>query len=147
MGEPMAGTGRLFHLSGEPQTIRDAIPGDVVRREENDFVIFRSNDSPVFHFANVLDDIIMGISHVIRGEDNPSNTSRHAELFHAFDAPEPVFAPFPHILKSQGSDKLSKRDGGALIGDISLQMRSEILCASLAGLRSKIARLCPSLRY
>jgi glutamyl-tRNA synthetase len=107
----------FFRISGEPQTIRDAIHGDVVRREEKDFVIFRSDGSPVFHFVNVVDDIAMGITHVIRGEDHLSNTSKHTELFHAFDSPEPVFAHIPLILKSQGNGKMSKRDSGALIED------------------------------
>ncbi|MDR1255793.1 MAG: glutamate--tRNA ligase [Puniceicoccales bacterium] len=107
----------FFKISGEPQLIRDAIHGDVVRREEKDFVIFRSNGSPVFHFVNVVDDIAMKITHVIRGEDHLSNTSKHSELFHAFGAPEPVFAHIPLILKSQGSGKMSKRDSGALIED------------------------------
>ena len=63
-------------ISGEPQNIDDMVRGRVVRAEEKDFVIFRSDGSPVFHFVNVVDDIEMGITHVIRGEDHLSNTSR-----------------------------------------------------------------------
>lgn len=106
-----------FKVSGEPQTIHDVIHGDVVRKEEKDFVIFRSDGSPVFHFVNVVDDMMMKITHVIRGEDHLSNTSKHVELFHAFGAPEPLFAHIPLILKSQGSGKMSKRDTGALVED------------------------------
>lgn len=106
-----------FKISGTPQVIHDVIHGDVVRKEEKDFVIFRSDGSPVFHFVNVVDDIMMRITHVIRGEDHLSNTSKHVELFHAFDADEPLFAHIPLILKSQGSGKMSKRDTGALIED------------------------------
>jgi nondiscriminating glutamyl-tRNA synthetase len=78
-------------------------------------VIFRSDGNPVFHFVNVVDDIAMKITHVIRGEDHLSNTSKHVELFKAFGAPLPKFAHIPLILKQNGPGKMSKRDQGALI--------------------------------
>ncbi len=98
-----------------PQVIDDRVRGRVERAEEKDFVIIRSNGEPVFHFVNVVDDIEMGITHVIRGEDHLSNTSKHCELFHAFGVEPPVFAHIPLILKSSGPGKMSKRDEGALI--------------------------------
>ena len=101
----------------EPVVIEDAVRGRVERREEKDFVIFRANGEPVFHFVNVVDDITMGITHVVRGEDHLSNTSKHIELYNAFDLPTPVWAHIPLILKSSGSGKMSKRDKGALIED------------------------------
>ncbi len=104
-----------FKISGQPQIIEDAIRGRVERTEEKDFVIIRSDGSPVFHFVNVVDDIAMKITHVIRGEDHLSNTSKHTELFAAFGAPVPVYAHIPLILKQQGAGKMSKRDQGALI--------------------------------
>jgi glutamyl-tRNA synthetase len=107
----------FFKISGEPQTIHDVIRGDVVRQEEKDFVIVRSNGRPVFHFVNVVDDIAMRITHVIRGEDHLSNTSKHVELFQALAVEPPIFAHIPLILKSQGSGKMSKRDTGALVED------------------------------
>jgi glutamyl-tRNA synthetase len=107
----------FFKISGEPQTIHDVVRGDVVRQEEKDFVIVRSNGRPVFHFVNVVDDIAMRITHVIRGEDHLSNTSKHVELFKAFGMEPPMFAHIPLILKSQGSGKMSKRDTGALVED------------------------------
>jgi len=87
----------------------------VERVEDEDFVIFRSDGNPVFHFVNVVDDIAMQITHVIRGEDHLSNTSKHVELFKAFGAPVPQFAHIPLILKQNGPGKMSKRDQGALI--------------------------------
>jgi len=63
----------------------------------------------------VVDDITMQITHVIRGEDHLSNTSKHTELFKAFGAPLPVYAHIPLILKQNGPGKMSKRDQGALI--------------------------------
>ncbi len=118
-------TGRLyakdgaqwFKISGQPQIIEDAIRGRVERTEEKDFVVVRSDGSPVFHLVNVIDDITMGITHVIRGEDHLSNTSKHTELFKALGAPLPTFAHIPLILSQQGSGKMSKRDQGALIGE------------------------------
>jgi nondiscriminating glutamyl-tRNA synthetase len=87
----------------------------VERVEDEDFVIFRSDGNPVFHFVNVVDDIAMKITHVIRGEDHLSNASKHMELFKAFGAPVPKFAHIPLILKQNGPGKMSKRDQGALI--------------------------------
>ncbi len=104
-----------FRVSGTPQVIDDAIRGRVERLEEKDFVIFRSDGNPVFHLVNVVDDITMRITHVIRGEDHLSNTSKHAELFHALGAALPVYAHIPLILKQNGPGKMSKRDQGALV--------------------------------
>lgn len=104
-------------VSGEMQVIDDIIRGKVERLEEKDFVIFRSNGTPVFHFVNVVDDISMNITHVIRGEDHLSNTSKHIELYKAFGATIPKFAHIPLILKTDGPGKMSKRDKGALIED------------------------------
>jgi len=104
-----------FKVSGVPQVIEDAIRGRVERLEEKDFVIYRSNGSPTFHFVNVVDDIEMRVTHVIRGEDHLSNTSKHTELFDALGAKKPIYAHIPLILKSDGPGKMSKRDRGALI--------------------------------
>jgi glutamyl-tRNA synthetase len=107
----------FFKISGEPQVIEDAIRGRVERTEEKDFVIVRSDGNPVFHVVNVVDDIAMKITHVIRGEDHLSNTSKHTELFKALGAPLPVYAHIPLILKQNGPGKMSKRDQGALVED------------------------------
>ena len=107
-----------FRMTREPVTIPDLVAGNVVRkltdREEADpdFVIVRSDGKPVFHLVNVVDDIEMGITHVIRGEDHLSNTSKHIELFKAFGEEPPKFAHIPLILNNDGS-KMSKRDTGA----------------------------------
>jgi glutamyl-tRNA synthetase len=59
----------------------------------------------------------MKMTHVIRGDDHLSNTSKHTELFQAFGAPLPVYAHIPLILKQNGPGKMSKRDQGALVGE------------------------------
>ena len=98
-----------------PIVIYDEVRGRVERAEEMDFVLVRKDGSPGFHLVNVIDDITMGITHVIRGEDHLSNTSKHVELFNAFGVKPPKFAHIPLILKEEGSGKMSKRDKGALI--------------------------------
>src|SRR5258708_2217288 len=100
-----------------PVVIDDQIRGKVERQEDEDFVIFRSDGNPVFHFVNVVDDITMKVSHIIRGEAHLSNTSKHVRLYEGFGVAPPVFAHSPLILKSpeMGQGKMSKRDKGALI--------------------------------
>ena len=102
-------------VQAAPTVIADLIRGRVERVEDEDFVIVRSDGNPVFHFVNVVDDITMQITHVIRGEDHLSNTSKHVELFKALGAPVPQFAHIPLILKQNGPGKMSKRDQGALV--------------------------------
>jgi len=102
-------------VDAAPMVLDDLVRGRVERAEDRDFVIFRSNGEPVFHFVNVVDDIEMRITHVIRGEDHLSNTSKHLELFKAFGVTPPLYAHIPLILKTDGPGKMSKRDRGALI--------------------------------
>jgi glutamyl-tRNA synthetase len=79
-----------------------------------DMTIRRPDGSWIFHFVNVVDDIEMKISHVIRGEDHLSNTPKHIELYRALRAAPPHFAHIPLILNRDGS-KMSKRDAGARV--------------------------------
>jgi glutamyl-tRNA synthetase len=79
-----------------------------------DMTIRRPDGSWIFHFVNVVDDIEMKISHVIRGEDHLSNTPKHIELYRALGATPPRFAHIPLILNHDGS-KMSKRDEGARV--------------------------------
>jgi glutamyl-tRNA synthetase len=79
-----------------------------------DMTIRRPDGSWIFHFVNVIDDIEMKISHVIRGEDHLSNTPKHIELYRALGARPPYFAHIPLILNRDGS-KMSKRDEGARV--------------------------------
>jgi glutamyl-tRNA synthetase len=107
-----------FKMTREPITIPDLVVGDVTRvptdREalDPDFVIVRSDGQPVFHLVNVVDDLEMEITHVIRGEDHLSNTPKHIALFRAFGVEPPRYAHIPLILNSDGT-KMSKRDQGA----------------------------------
>ena len=98
-----------------PVIIEDQIRGRVERIEDEDFVIVRSDGNPVFHLVNVVDDIAMKVTHIIRGEDHLSNTSKHVALYEGFGVKPPAFAHIPLILKQNGPGKMSKRDQGALI--------------------------------
>jgi glutamyl-tRNA synthetase len=98
-----------------PVVIEDQIRGRVERVEDEDFVIVRSDGQPVFHLVNVVDDIAMEVTHIIRGEDHLSNTSKHVHLYDGFGVRPPAFAHIPLILKQNGPGKMSKRDQGALI--------------------------------
>jgi glutamyl-tRNA synthetase, bacterial family len=107
-----------FKMPREPILIPDLVVGDV-RREltdreqvDPDFVIVRSDGQPVFHLVNVIDDLEMNITHVIRGEDHLSNTAKHIALFRAFGVEPPKYAHIPLILNIDGT-KMSKRDKGA----------------------------------
>jgi glutamyl-tRNA synthetase len=79
-----------------------------------DMTIRRPDGSWIFHFVNVIDDLEMKISHVIRGEDHLSNTPKHIEIFRALGATPPHYAHIPLILNKDGS-KMSKRDEGARV--------------------------------
>jgi len=107
-----------FKMERHPIVIPDLVVGNVTReltdREklDPDFVIVRSDGQPVFHFVNVIDDLEMRITHVIRGEDHLSNTAKHIALFRALGVEPPKYAHIPLILNADGS-KMSKRDRGA----------------------------------
>ena len=106
-----------FKMPKTPGVVKDLVCGEVTfdRTMEPDLVIQRKDGSPVFHFVNVVDDLEMGITHVIRGEDHLTNTHKHIALYEALGAPPPQFAHIPLIL-NRGGSKMSKRDEGAALG-------------------------------
>ena len=92
--------------------IRGTISFDTM--ELGDFVIARSLSDALYHFAVVVDDVEMGVTHVIRGDDHISNTQRHILIQEALGAPRPVYAHIPLVLAPDHS-KLSKRHGATAI--------------------------------
>ena len=96
--------------------INDAVHGEVTfdAKELDDFVIFRSDGTPTYNFATVVDDALMGITHVIRGDDHLSNTPRQVMVYEAMGAPVPTFAHISMILGADGK-KLSKRHGATSV--------------------------------
>lgn len=114
---------------GEPHTVRflvpagqtvweDAVHGETRFRNEeiDDFIILRTDGTPIYNLAVVSDDIEMEITHVIRGDDHISNTPRQLMLYRALGAAEPVFAHVPMILGADGK-RLSKRHGATAVGE------------------------------
>jgi glutamyl-tRNA synthetase len=80
----------------------------------DDKVLFKSDGMPTYHLANIVDDHLMEITHVIRGEEWLPSMALHILLYRAFDWKAPKFAHLPLILKPVGKGKLSKRDGDQL---------------------------------
>jgi len=110
-----------FKFERKPIEMNDLVCGKVVidycdEANTPDMVVRRSDGSFVFHFVNVVDDLTMGITHVIRGEDHLMNTPKHLQLIEAFGATAPAYAHIPLFLNGDGS-KMSKRDEGASLGD------------------------------
>ena len=109
---------------GEPHTLRFHVPGgrsirfhDGVRGDQHfasaeigDFVVRRANGAPAFFFCNAVDDALMGVTHVLRGEDHLSNTPRQLLVLQALDLPAPDYAHLPLLLDEDGGP-LSKRAG------------------------------------
>ncbi len=136
-GRPYRYSGRCRNLpdaearaqAGLPHTLRFRVrPGriaweDVVRgpiqwntEVIGDFVILKSDGWPVYNFAVVVDDVLMRITHVIRGDGHLPNTPRQLLLYEALEATPPVFAHLSTILGSDGT-KLSKRHGATALGE------------------------------
>lgn len=111
--------------SGEPYVIRykmprnedfhfdDVIRGHIVVNTDtlDDKVLFKSDGMPTYHLANIVDDHLMEITHVIRGEEWLPSLPLHFMLYRSFDWTPPLFAHLPLLLKPDGKGKLSKRDG------------------------------------
>ena len=123
------GEGQARLQAGTPSTIRflledeeiawnDAVHGRISfqGRDLDDFVILRSDNTAIYNLAVVSDDMAMGITHVIRGDDHISNTPKQIALYRALGAEPPVFAHVPMILGADGK-KLSKRHGATAVGD------------------------------
>ena len=104
---------------GEEVHVHDLIRGDVVIKSDilDDKVLYKSADElPTYHLANIVDDHLMEISHVIRGEEWLPSAPLHVLLYRAFGWTDtmPQFAHLPLLLKPDGKGKLSKRDGDRL---------------------------------
>ena len=96
----------------------DVVKGHMAKKAEDvqDFAIVRSDGSPIFHLANVVDDIDQRVTHIIRGDDHVENTFKHICLFRALGAPVPKYGHLSMIVNQQGKP-YSKRDGAAFVGE------------------------------
>lgn len=98
--------------------INDLVRGRVVFDSSGigDYIIVKSDGIPTYNYAVVIDDILMGITHVIRGEEHLSNTPRQVLIYQALGKPVPAFAHISLILNTEGR-KMSKRDGDTAVMD------------------------------
>jgi len=94
----------------------DVVKGSIVFQNEelDDFIICRSDGSPTYNFAVVVDDITMGINTIIRGDDHVMNTPKQIQLYQALGSPLPVFAHVPMVL-GKDRTRLSKRHGATSV--------------------------------
>lgn len=101
-----------FKVPGEEVVVRDKIFGEVrvAPAEQDDFVILKDDGYPTYHMANVVDDFLMGVNLIMRGQEFLGQTWRQRLLREALGLPEPSYAHLPLILDMQGR-KLSKREG------------------------------------
>jgi glutamyl-tRNA synthetase len=109
-----------FRVPAEGEiTFQDAVLGDVTNPSSaiQDFVIQRSDGSPLYNLAVAVDDRDMGITHVVRGQDHVSNTPRQLMLLRALGAEPPVYAHIP-LLHGPDGKKLSKRHGAASVQEV-----------------------------
>lgn len=111
-----AGEAFVIRYKTTPETTvktKDIIRGEVSFNSSllDDKVLFKSDGMPTYHLANVVDDYLMEISHVIRGEEWLPSLPLHIQLYSAFGWKAPEFAHLPLIMKPVGKGKLSKRDG------------------------------------
>lgn len=104
-----------FRIPDQPTSITwdDAVRGrlEVATAEQDDFVAIKTDGFPTYHFANVVDDHLMHITHVLRADEWLPSTPKHLLLFAAFGWDPPIYAHLPAVLGPSGTKKLSKRDG------------------------------------
>lgn len=91
----------------------DEVMGDLSAGADavDDFIIMKSDGLPTYNFAHIVDDALMHITHVIRGQEYISSMPKYLALYEALGLDRPIFAHLPHILAPQGNKKLGKRDG------------------------------------
>lgn len=93
---------------------------NVIKYQEesiDDFILIKSDGYPTYNFAHIIDDLEMGITHIIRGQEFLSSLPNYLDLYEALGQKSPIFATVPHIMNEQGNKKLSKRDGAKDILD------------------------------
>ncbi len=112
------GSAIILKYSAEPIAFNDLIRGEISfeTKDQKEIVLIKSDGTPTYHFAVVIDDHEMGITHVIRGEDHISNTPKQIMIQEALGLPRPIYAHLPLILGPDRA-KLSKRHGAISVND------------------------------
>ena len=91
----------------------DAVWGELSAGEEalDDLVLIKSDGYPTYNFAHIVDDIEMGVTHVMRGQEFIASTPKYLSIYEALQVPPPIFATTPPVMGEEGTKKLGKRDG------------------------------------
>lgn len=92
---------------------KDAVRGDLEAGEEmlDDIIIIKADGYPTYNFAHIVDDLEMGVTHIMRGEEFIASTPKFLSLYDALELPYPIFVTMPPIMAADGKKKLGKRDG------------------------------------
>lgn len=102
-----------FKSDPKPYTWNDAVMGNLSTGPDaiDDFIIIKSDGYPTYNFCHIVDDAIMGVTHVLRSQEFISSTPKFLNLYEALDVPKPTLATLPFVMAIDGKKKLGKRDG------------------------------------
>jgi glutamyl-tRNA synthetase len=102
-----------FKSEPKPYNWHDEVMGDLTTGPEviDDFILIKSDGYPTYNFAHIIDDLEMGITHIIRGQEFIASQPNYLNLYEALNIERPAIATVPHIMGPDGKKKLSKRDG------------------------------------
>lgn len=110
-----------LRLKSDPKayTWHDEVMGDMATGPEviDDFILMKSDGYPTYNFAHIIDDMLMGVTHIIRGQEFLASTPNYLNLYEALEIKPPVLATVPPVMGPDGNKKLSKRDGAKDILD------------------------------
>ncbi len=104
-----------LRFKSEPKNYswQDAVMGELSTGPEviDDFILVKSDGYPTYNFAHIIDDMLMGITHVLRSQEFISSTPKYLNLYEALEIERPILATLPFVMAIDGKKKLSKRDG------------------------------------
>jgi len=108
-----------FKCEPKAYTWHDEVMGDISTGPEviDDFILMKSDGYPTYNFAHIIDDMLMHITHIIRGQEFLASTPNYLNLYEALDVSHPILATVPPVMGPDGNKKLSKRDGAKDILD------------------------------
>lgn len=102
-----------FKSDPKPYSWTDAVMGQLTTDEKaiDDFILIKSDGYPTYNFCHIVDDALMGISHILRSQEFISSTPKFLNLYEALDLTAPIMATLPYVMAIDGKKKLGKRDG------------------------------------
>jgi glutamyl-tRNA synthetase len=118
-GDPQHTYPIRFVSDPKPRAWHDEVMGDLSAGPEvqDDIILIKADGLPTYNFAHIVDDFLMGVTHIIRGSEYLSSMPNYLAIYEALDITPPKFVSLPHVLASQGNKKLSKRDGAKSVTD------------------------------